>query len=191
MHCLTAWGHASLLGGTWQCNSSNTLLHCRGAPGVQLLLGTASCTASLPGGSGQRESCNASLPWGSGQCNSCNTLLQCTASLLGGSGQWNSCTRACTVHTASRGSGHYNCCSALTAWGGGVRGQWAVQLCNALQLPRGSTSSLPGGSGRKCNSCAYTATLPGGSGEWNCTRHNASLPGGTAATMLHLPEGSG
>ena len=61
------------------------------------------CTASLPGGSGQRNSCNA-LPHCLGAVGSetpamhCLTawgqwavqLLQCVASLPGGNGQWNS-----------------------------------------------------------------------------------------------------
>ena len=173
MHCLTAWGQ-------WA---------------VQLL----QCTAPQPGGSGQ--SCIASLPRGSGQCNSCHTLPHCLGAVGSGTpamrgptswGDGESCPGGGRCQKSGPPAIHCH-----TAWG-----QWAVEL-----LQR--TASLPGGSGQ-WNSCyalphclgavgsatpamhcptawgqwavmhcltawgqwavqfvPYTASLPGGSGQWN------------------------
>ena len=117
MHCPTAWGQ-------WA---------------VELL----QCTASLPGGSGQRNSCNT-LPHCLGAVGSATPAIQCltawgqwavqplqySAALLGGSGQWNSCN-ALPHYPRAVGSAT-PAMHCLTAWG-----QWAADL---LQC----TAPLPG-----------------------------------------------
>ena len=188
---------APLLGGSGQCNSCNALPHCpravgSGTPAMHYLTALGQwavellqCTASLPGGSGQCNlrnalphcpgsvgsatpaihcrtawgqwavqllQCNASLPGGSGQCNS--KILPRTASLPGGSGRCNFYNvRPHCLGAVGSATPAMHCLSALGAVGSGspsmhcltAWGQWAVQL---LQC----TASLPGGSGQ-WNSC--------------------------------------
>ena len=87
---------ASLLGGTWQCNSSNTLLHAGGHRAVQLLLGTASVPGALGKGTAAMHCLTvrgqwavgvlqhtASRPGGGGQCNFCNALSRCVGAVGG------------------------------------------------------------------------------------------------------------
>ena len=147
-----AWRGSAGLPPTAPAQSVPTAGDALGPPkAVQLL----QCTASLPGGSGQRNSCNA-LPHCPGAVGSgtpathCLTawgqwavqLLQCTASLPGGSGQCNSCNalpRCLGVVGSATCAMH--CLAAL--------GQLAVEL---LQC----TASLPGGSGQ----CNFGNALP-------------------------------
>ena len=165
-YCPTSWGQRRTklscnalrccLGGSGQRNFCNALLHCLGAVGsatpaiprhpvlgewaVELL----PCTASLPrvgSGTPAMHRLTASAQWAVG-------LLQHIASLPGGSGQCYSCNalphRLRAVDSATRatlcltvGSGNHGA-QRLTVWG-----QWAVNL---LQ---------------------YTASLLGGTGQWN------------------------
>ena len=210
-------------GGSGQCNSNscNALSHCLGAVGgatstmhgltawgqwaVELL----QYTASLPWGSGQWNSFNA-LPHCLGAVGSatpamhCLTawgqwavqLLQCTASLPGGSGRCNfynarphclgavgSATPAmhCLTALGAMGSGTL-AMHCLTAWG-----QWAVQL---LQC----TASLPGGSGQ-WNSCNAPPHCLGAAGSGTPAMHCLTAWGQWAVQLLQctasLPGGSG
>ena len=105
-------------------------------------------------------------------------LLQCTASLPGGSGQMNSCNRLPHCLGAV-GSGAFrnalpHCLGAvgigtpamhcLTAWG-----QWAVELL------------------------LYTASLPGGSGQWTSCNILPHCPGATGGgpPAMHCPTAWG
>ena len=175
MHCHTAQGQwamellqctASLPGGIGQWNSCNALPHCLGAVG--------SATPAM----------HCLTAWGRWAVE----LLQCTASLLGGSGQWNSCHAL--PHCLGAMGNVTPAMHCLTAWG-----HWAVRLlqCTASLVGgsamRGPTSwgdgeSCPGG-GRRLKSgtsvihrhsawgqwveqlLQCTASLPGGSGQWN------------------------
>ena len=124
-----------------------------------------SCTATLPGGSGQRNSCNA-LPhcfWAVGigapalhrhtfWRQWAGELLQRTASLHGGSGQWNSC-HAPPHYLGAVGSGK-PAVHCLTAWG-----QWAVQLLHMhFHTAQGRWAA-------ELLQC--TASLLVGSGQWS------------------------
>ena len=87
------------LGGSGQWDSCNASPHCLGAVGSgslarhslsawgQWAVERPQCTASAPGGSGQRKSCrySASLPGGSGQWDSCNVLPYCLGAAGSGS----------------------------------------------------------------------------------------------------------
>ena len=85
------------------------------------------------------------LPWGSGLL-----LLLCSTSLPGVSGQWNSvCVLPHYLGAVGSGTPFVHCLTALGQWAPCVHcltalGQWAVEL-------------FP-----------FTASLPWGSGQWNC-----------------------
>ena len=164
---------------------------------VQLL----QCTASLSGGSGQRNFRNA-LPhclgvlgsatpamhcltaWGLWavellQCTAslpwgqwAAELLQCTASLPGGSGQWNSCNAL--PHCLGAADSATPAMHRLTALG-----QWAVKLPQC-------TTSVPGGSGQ-WNSCNALPHCLGavGSGTPAMHRLTALGAGGSATPATH------
>ena len=181
-YCLTAWGQwavqllqytAILPGGSGECNSCNALPHCLG-------------------GSGQWNSCN-SLPHCLGAVGSgtlarhCNTALaqwavermSRTASLSEGSGQWNSCkalphgTPARHCHTVWGQWALESLQCTVTAWG-----QWALVL-----LQR--TASLPGGSGQ-WNSCNTLPHCLGAVGTGKPTMHCHCLGAvGTGTPAAH------
>ena len=133
-------------------------------------------TATLPGGSGPWNSCNAlphclghwavglsqctaSLPRGNGQ----GELLHCTASLLGSVG---SATRA--MH-------------CYTAWG-----RRAMELLQRVGPSAGGTESRAQESvdPERANLLQCTATLPGGSRQWNSCH---ALPGCLKALSCAIP----
>ena len=165
MHCLTAWGQ-------WA---------------VELL----QCTASLPGGSGQRNSCNA-LPHCLGALGSATSAIHCRTAL----GAVGSATPA------------MHCLSAL--------GQWAAELLQRTASLPGSSGQCnscnalphcPGGSGQ-CNSCNgwsecsagpvgmyYWAHRPGGMGSptQGVVRASFRVYGGPSSSenRAHRPGGDG
>ena len=197
-HCLGAVG------------SATPAMHCLNACrqwAVELLL----CTATLAGGSGRWNSCNA-LPHCLGAVGSgtpathCLTaqgkwavqLLQCTASMPGGSGQWNSCHR---LPYCPRVRGQWNSCNALPHRLG-VAGSGILAMCGPTSW--GDRESCPGGcsclkSGSPVMRCHTawgqwavqilhcTASLPGGSGQWNSCDAPPHCAGamGSATPAMH------
>ena len=179
MHCLTAWGQ-------WA---------------VELV----QCTATLPGGSGQRNSCYA-LPhslWAVGNGTSamhCLTawgqwaveLLQCCVTA---SGQWTVHLVPCTA-TLPVGPGQWYSCNALPHCLGAVGSGTPAVHCHtalgqlAMELSQ-CTATLPVGSGQ-WNSC-NAASQPRGSGQWyscNALPHCLWVVGsGTRAMHCHTAWG--
>ena len=131
---------ATLLRHCGQCHSGKTPPHCLGAAGR----GTHAthCLTVLGHWAVGLSQCTASLPGSNGQ----GELLQCTASLLGSVG---SATRA--MH-------------CYTAWG-----RRAMELLQCASPPAGGTKSRAQESvnAERANLLQCTATLPGGSGQWN------------------------
>ena len=202
---------ASLPGGSGQCNSCNALPHCLGAVGSGTP--TMHCRTAWGQWAVQLTALHCPTAWGQWAVQ----ILQCTASLPGGSGQWNSCNALPDCLGAVGSATPATHC--LTAWG-----QWTVELLHALPHCLGAvgsatpamhcltawgqwavqflqcTASLPGGS-RQWNSCNALPHCPGGSGQWNfCNAlpqtpamHCLIAPGavGSAIPAMHCPTAWG
>ena len=221
MHCLIVWGQgalellqntASLPGGSGQWNSCNALPHCLGAvgsatPAIHCLTAWGQWAIEL-------LQCTTFLPGGSGQCNSCNTPPNCLRAVGSGNpamhcrtarGQWALQLLQCTITPPGGGGREILQCAGPQAGGTGSPAHEAV-AAQRLDLPQCTASPLGAlGSAIPAVHChtawgqwvvellQRTATLPGGSGQWNSCNALPRCLGvvGTGTPAMHCLTAGG